>query len=389
MEFIRRIRAVRLAEKPFFRITFKVMDILSMIALIVLFVLHCIAMTDYADTLASTLLHVQLIVISLLFVFQLRHIRQLGAWLVFLANAIMVPIIARQVPMGEFIEIYVLLILILIMFRQVGLPRGVFLAIHLICALFLTYFLGLAENMLAYPSYYYAFAHTYNENTVGILAVACMMHWGCFFDMLRVKVRYRILGQLLGMILGWYYVLHTDCRSALIAAVLFTVLYFFCFRVIPARLYQIVLSLALAVLVAFPFLYIKWSSMVEHTNRFKMFGSTVFTGREKLWQTALDAVRENPWIGAGLSTTTSMHHVLVELGLRFGVIAVISFCLLLVFKDKRIGKCRTSRLAQISFLACMAIACFESFFTDRYLCIFFLSFLLTAVKGNKRDASQK
>ena len=52
MEIIRRIRAVRLAEKSFFRITFKVMDILAMIALILLFILHCRAMMEYADTLA-------------------------------------------------------------------------------------------------------------------------------------------------------------------------------------------------------------------------------------------------------------------------------------------------------------------------------------------------
>jgi hypothetical protein len=298
----------------------------------------------------------------------------------------MVPIIARQVPMGDFVKLYVVLILAIILFRQMVLPRGFFLAIHLISALFLTYFLGIVERMVDDISYYHAFQHAYNENTIGILAVACMMHWGCFFGMLRIKAGYRMLGQLLGMLLGWYYVLHSGCRSALLAAALYTLMYFVFFKPLHVRLYQIVMSVALIVMGAFPMAYLRWASRIENIQ---VLGSALFSGREDLLTQVFENVKPSLWMGAGLSIQSSMHHVLIELLLRFGIVAVISFCLLLCLKDKRDGEYDTARLAQISFLACLAIACFESLFTDRYLNMFFLSFLLTAVKSNKRDASQK
>ena len=75
-----------------------------------------------------------------------------------------------------------------------------------------------------------------------------------------------------------------------------------------------------------------------------------------------------------------MHHLLVELAYRLGIVAAISFVALCGCREKRRGEYRTSRIAQISFLACLLIAFLESFFTDRYLSFFFLSFLLSAVE---------
>lgn len=379
-------RSLRSKEHPLGRIVCLVADILSVIALFLIFVCQYRALTEYTAPLASRLLNVQLIALIVLFVLQLRRLKRIGIWAVILANAIAVPIIAHHTPMGEFVTIYIVLMLMLILFRQMVLPRGVFVALHLMNALFLSYFLAMAERMISYDDYYVAFMRAYNVNTVGILGVACMMHWACFFDMLRMKKRYRLLGQLLGMILGFYYVHHSGCRSALLAVILFVLLYLVCYKPIPSRWFQALMVAALAILAGFPLLYIRWSHRIDYI---KLFGENIFSGRQMLWEDALYAVLEHPFMGAGLSTQSSMHHVLVELVLRFGIVAVISFFVLLLLRDKRGEECRISRLAQISFLACMAIACFESFFTDRYLCFFFLSFLLTAVKSNKRDASQK
>ena len=386
MEIMRFWKSLRLAERPFGRIVCRVTDILSPILLLLIFACQCWALTKYTDPRASQLLNIQLIALVVLFVCQLRYLKRIGIWLVILANAIAVPIIVHQAPMGEFVKLYIALMLMLILFRQAVLPRWAFLVIHLMNALFLTYFLALAEKMVTYVNYYYVFRHAYNENTVGILAVACMMHWACFFGMLRVKKGYRLLGQLLGMILGFYYVHHSACRSALLASILFAVLYLIFRKPLSFRWMQILLAAALAVLAGFPLLYIRWSHQFENI---KLLGDSAFSGREKLWEAAWYAVLEHPFAGAGLSIQSSMHHILVELALRFGIIAVLSFAVLLLLRDKRGERCSISRLAQISFVACMAVACFESFFTDRYLSFFFLSFLLSAVESKKRDVSQK
>lgn len=374
------------AAHPWGRIVCLVADILSVAALFLIYVCQCWALTEYTAPFASRLLNVQLIALIVLFVLQLRRLKRIGIWLVILANAIAVPIIVHHAPMGEFVKLYIALMLMLILFRQMVLPRRAFLALHLMNALFLSYFLAMAEKMVAYENYYVVFMRGYNENTVGILGVACMMHWACFFGMLRIKKGYRLLGQLLGMILGFYYVNHSGCRSALLAVILFVLLYLVCFKPLPSRWLQAVMAAALVILAGFPLLYIRWSHQISY---FKLFGQNAFSGREELWESALYAVLEHPFMGAGLSTQSSMHHILVELVLRFGIVAVLSFFVLLLLRDKRGEGCRLSRIAQISFLACMAIACFESFFTDRYLSFFFLSFLLTAVKSNKRDASPK
>ena len=349
--------------------------------IILLMHLHaCRLLAQYGEESSTLLPQTQLTLVCVLLVLQLPRVRKFPLLILLPANLWIVSHILREAPMQDIAKLYFLLILVLMTYRYVVIPRGVFLSIHLITALFLTYALALAQPVPHLGPYYMVLDHPINVNTIGILGLACMMHWVSFFEMLRIKTEYRLLGQVLGIILGLYYVLHSDCRSALAAAAVFLVLYLVIRKPMTPRVYQLLSLLVLSAMAIFPFAYIR---LAKRFGDLTILGSDIFSGRQQLWETALERIRESPLLGAGMSATSSMHHILVELALRFGVVAAITFFVLCVQKEKRHGAHRFSRTAQIAFLACMTVAFFESFFTDRYLNLFFLSFLLSAVRDKK------
>ena len=377
MKAIRWLKSIDISKIPYIEQIRSLSEFFSSVIIILMHIYSCYMLTQYTEESAVTLLNVQLVCTVLLFVLQIPYIRRIWLWILLPINLILVFRILSHAPMQDFAKLYFVLILIVMLFRQIVIPRIVYQTVHLIVALFLTYILGIAKAIPHLGTYYQIFNHAVNENTIGILGLACMMHWMCFFEMLQVKTGYRLLGQMAGMILGLYYILHSGCRSALVAVVVFLLLYAVVWKPLSPRVYQVFSLLILAAMALFPIMYIRLSQQIDNIM---IFGSGLLSGRESLWQPALEQIRDNPLWGAGMSEASSMHHILVELALRFGIIAAITFVMLCGQKEKRAAAYRSSRIAQISFLACMFVAFFESFFTDRYLSFFFLSFLLSAVE---------
>ena len=234
------------------RIIRAITNALSYAVIILLHLYACRLLTKYGEEASMLLPRTQMILAGVLLFLQLPRIRKFPLLILLPANLWIVLHILRDAPMQDIAKLYFLLILVLMAYRQVVIPRGVFLCIHLITALFLTYVLALAQPVPQMGPYYMVMDHPINVNTIGILGLACMMHWACFFEMLRIPKGCRLLGQLLGIILGMYYIIHSDCRSALAAAAAFLLLYLVIRKPMTPRVYQFFSLLVLSAMAIFP-----------------------------------------------------------------------------------------------------------------------------------------
>ncbi len=352
-------------------------DYLTPVAVILLHLYASLALLLYGNLTIPFLVKAELVCFIVLFVMQIHKMDRIWLWCVLLANVIFVPISTSRNPAGRFVIIYVGVLLALLVFKQAVISRTVFLTVHLLTALTLTYFLAMGGESHLYLDYYDVFGNHLNPNLFGILGLACMMHWVCYFNMLRVKAGYRFLGQALGVILGLHYVLDSDCRSALIGAAVFLLLLLVRWKPFSSRVCQIITIPVLAFMLWFPSAYV---NMAEASEGKEVLGKLLFTGREDIWAEMIPVIKENLMFGLGTTQNVNMHHTLLELLLSLGLVPLVSFLLLCGRPDRRSGAYSVSRCAQMAFLGCLFVGIFESIFVIQYLYIFFLSFLLSAVE---------
>lgn len=378
MRMQRVLRQVGRIARPTIAYYRKISELLTPVLVVMIHIYACINLMYYCERPIDALLRVQYVCLLALLALQIHTMDRIWLWLLLLANAIMVPMAAERNIMSGFEIIYAVLLLALLAYRQIVLPRRVFLAMHLLSGIFLTWYVAVANPMRA-NGYYLVIDHAINPNMYGILCLAAMLHWMCFFEMLQVHTGFRLLGQGLAMVFGISLIPGSDCRSAMVALTVFLLLWLIWHRPWHRRLYQLMTVAIVAVLALFPIYYVRYAEQLADVM---VLGSRLFSGREDLWVELFEWIRAEPIFGNGILFGSSSHHVLIELWTCLGVVPVISFALLCMRVDRRVKQrpCRISRIAQIAFLAALTIGCFESFFTDRYLSLFFLSFLLCAVE---------
>lgn len=371
------MKAIDLSKIPYQKEMRAVSDYLTPVAVILLHVYALLALFLYGGYAVSFLVKMEVACMVAILLLQCYRIRRIWLWVVFLINGIMLLVLNSRHDAGKTILLYFALVIALLVFKQIAVSRSVFLTIHLLLAIGMTYFLGMSEPSALFTDYYLVLGKQLNPNFIGILGLACMMHWMCFFNMLRVKGFYRFLGQFCSAVLGLHYIFESKCRSALLGAAVFLVLYLIWWRPFSRRFYQVITVGTILVMLVFPNLYLR---MAESAAEEEILGKHFFTGREAVWSEALPIIRENLLFGVGTSVEISSHHALLELMLVLGILPVITFILLSARPDGRAASHEVSRLAQMAFVGCLFVGIFESLFTIQYLYIFFLSFLLSAVE---------
>ena len=253
---------------------------------------------------------------------------------------------------------------------------------HLMVATMLTFVLGVADQNY----YYYIAGNRINQNTYGILALACALHWLCAFEQMRIKKGYRLLGQLCGLILGVSYIMESGCRSALLAYVVLLFLLLVIWKPFPTKWRWSLLTLFAAGCFLFTIVYLYMS---EHMDDILLFQKTLFSGREIIWKEALALLRKHAVLGIGnTQLTDSMHNTMLQIWYSLGVIPFLTVTALLGYGVSFPKHVRTARCAQLAFISCLMIAFFESFLADPYLYLFFASFLLTHVRSDRTEESQ-
>ena len=354
---------------------------------VILYVLHlaaCVSFFFYQRTaIMNGLLVLELLCFLLLAVFHYRSFRP--TWLLVLMglNVIFLPLsLLKHGGRYGLSIVYFGLVVALVVFNSIAVSRKTLLAIHLTVAMILTFLLGVADR--GYNTIFYRLlGNEVNPNTYGILAFACMLHWLCAFEKMRIKVGYRLLGQFCGWILGLYYIMHSNCRSVLLASAILLLLQLVIWRPVSSKFRWWTLSIIAVVCLVFTVVYVV---VYKHVENFRILNKRLFTGRERIWSEALLAIKGNFLLGVNtVERIPSIHNTMLQLWYDFGLIPVITVSILLGYTPKISAPVTVSKNAQIAFVSCMVIGFFESFLADPYLYIFFLPFLLTNVRSERQE----
>ncbi|MBQ9744184.1 MAG: O-antigen ligase family protein [Clostridia bacterium] len=295
-----------------------------------------------------------------------------------------------------FMILFANLILLFCLLNNISVTKREFSYIHLFTALFLSAYIATAEIVPSHGLVYVtgALGYSINSNMFALFTLACMMHWYAFFEMSSMNKIFKPLCAFVVTVVGLYLILLSGCRSVLISLVIFTILFFSVKKTINLKPYRKAVSLIMFGSLIFAVLY-----MVIYWNfdNIIIFGKSLFSGRQIVWDSAFSHIREFPIFGSGtdipLNTvnsgfTESAHHTLIGVWKCAGIIPVVSI-IFLIGKKKDLGSgVITSRVAQLAFISCLVLAYFESFLTEHYLYILFSSFALSAVEKDKGGAHE-
>ena len=162
------------------------------------------------------------------------------------------------------------------------------------------------------------------------------------------------------------------------------------------RAYKILSVSVLILSLAITVIYV---SMYDSLSEVEILGKKLFTGREIVWRSAFERIRDSAIIGNGNSatldtvggkTTASAHNMLLSIWYTIGLIPLLTtifFFLNRLDKGKKVASDKFSRCALI---ASLFVGFFESFYTDSTLQMFFLVLLISNLNTeDEKNDSQK
>lgn len=229
----------------------------------------------------------------------------------------------------------------------------------------------------------------WNPNNTGIALLAMYFFFQCILgDVHRSCTRW--IGYGLTTILFTALIMRTGCRSALLSFLLFQFCFFISYIWKNEKLYSffhIVVILG-SILVFGVVLYLRYGNelIADELLNTPILGKRFFSGREWVWKSAVDYIKDSPFLGNGNQYQltwvhySSAHNVPVGIMLCMGILPTLYYFFLqlrpsILFSLQE--KCTTwQRIPAICFMAAMVITAFECSLTDAQLNFLFLPLLL-------------
>lgn len=213
-----------------------------------------------------------------------------------------------------------------------------------------------------------------NTNTYGILWLALCYNLILLID-LYSESKWKILCFL--VVIGWSgkFIWESKCRTAIMALAFFCML----FIVKKWNCKKILLMLVLIGLV-FPSIYIL---MYEFLGDVEILGKSLFSGRQIVWLSTWEYIRNTPILGSGTANminmgngafTDSAHNVYLGIWKTLGIVPLITFIIYL-FKIKDY-----TTIGEKAFLSCLLICVFETLLSDPNYNLIFVSLLMNRQK---------
>ena len=277
-------------------------------------------------------------------------------------------------------------------FNNIGISQTLYRVIHILCAIFLTYYLLIIDMSTAYSTTVLdKFGNRLNTNVVALWALAALLHWVSFLYTQETKRWLKGVIFVLLSVFAGYYIIKCNSRTALIALTFFWTLCIFVHKPIRNSTYRKITVALLLISLLFPIIYI---GLIGHITNFRFLGKSFFSGRQNVWNDALEAIKKYPLFGSGNDImmsnvqgtyTSSSHNMLLGMWKMFGIIPTFTVAFSLVNNNNTfLGE--RNRISQFAFLASLLCCFFESFYTYSHLYFFFSLFLIAFVRtGNEGE----
>ena len=288
--------------------------------------------------------------------------------------------------------VFLNLLLACFVFNQIQVDRRTYQLMHLICAVLWT-IISLSAKKGIFPVNggteifnYQSLGVVLQKNFVGITALGSMFHWACLIELFRVKRLNKILVMIFVFVVFINKIIESKCRSAMIAAIAFGVLYIIVWSDIPYRFYYLIV---LGIIVASGLYTIYYVKNIVELDLEDVMGLSTFS-RLGTWNAALALIYKYPIFGSGtdmkMTIYDSAHNTVLSILKTVGIIPTVTyaFCLVKRFKPD-IKKASYSRVSQIALIAGMAVSFFESYYVESFFSIVFLIFLINPEPEEERD----
>lgn len=204
-----------------------------------------------------------------------------------------------------------------------------------------------------------------NSNTYGILLLVLYFN---IVSLIDLSIKRKTIKYILFIIvtpMAFYYILQSDCRSALLSALFLTVILF-----IEKLNYKKMLFFLVLAGFLIPVIYV---SLYETLEGFQFLGKSLYTGREAVWLHSWEIIKNAPILGSGTSErivveigemTDSTHNIYLAFWKAIGIAPMLMFlwCLL---NGKNINTMTEKNIwSKKTFLACMVVSLVETLLND-------------------------
>lgn len=221
----------------------------------------------------------------------------------------------------------------------------------------------------------------FNPNTFGIILLSVLFYSLSSMHLNAKKISWMDLALFTLML---FLIIKSGCRSALLCVIVLLTFYVISCKTKFGRIaYYVIVAFSVLFCLAMAIIDLKLN-ISETAYDVMLFGKRVFSGREKVWATALNGFIASPLWGqsneylAGCTQLSSAHSVLMGILIATGVIPCIMYLKLLFSPKTLIGYNKAIDLLLINklfFIACIILTAFECVYTDNRLNLLFLPLL--------------
>ena len=229
---------------------------------------------------------------------------------------------------------------------------------------------------------YTCFGMLMNENCIALLSLSCMFHWLCIIEQLPFRKATRLLIAAAVSAFPVWRMIQAGCRSVLLTAIIFVILYIALRKPIPYRTFYLIV---LAVIICSFGFTIVYSMYIERLGLGEVMGRDSLS-RVYIWEAAFDLIKKYPIFGSGteiqMAMLDSAHNTVLSWMKTIGLIPTVTYAFFLA-RRRPDTEGTYSKVAQLVVIASLLISFFESFYADSMFCMSFMLFFLQPGESSK------
>lgn len=284
------------------------------------------------------------------------------------------------------------LLLASLIFNNTEISEKTYFELHAFLAIVVTAYIVTVDISRIYSTVVVdVFKNRFNSNMFAMFTLVAYFHWTCLiFECKATQWKKLVLLSVIS-IFAFYYILASKSRTAILSVLVFLGLTLFKKTGFSKKWFHRLTIGTLLMCCLFPVLYI---SLAERYTGIVFGGKGVFSGRQIIWKSAIEIIRNYPVFGngneimfrdVGNHLTVSAHNMMIGIMKMFGVVPTLTILFMLVNNNSNKSLGKRERIPQYAFIATFPCVFFESIYTNSHLYMLFAFFLLEFIARGSTD----
>lgn len=284
------------------------------------------------------------------------------------------------------------LLLASLIFNNIKISEKTYLELHAFVAIVVTAYIVTVDISRIYSTVVVdIFKNRFNSNMFAMFTVVAYFHWACLiFECKAGRWKKLVLFSMVSIV-AVYYILVSKSRTSILSVLVFLGLTLFKKSGFSKKWFRRLTVGTLLMCCLFPLLYI---SLAERYTGVVFGGKGVFSGRQIIWKSAFEIIKNYPIFGngneimlrdVGNHLTVSAHNMMIGIMKMFGVVPTLTTIFMLVNNNSNKSLGERAKIPQYAFIATFPCIFFESIYTNSHLYMLFAFFLLEFIARGSDD----